>query len=148
MGTLRDQGINLTLWPMIHRHHYPRIIMEIVIKHQYVLNSHFRQVQYYSSVLGTHKRRRRLKAEWYFFWCLDHHVQKYIYKGTSGVCANGAKTQQSFKQMLRGSLANSARRGLCCPGGALQSLHLNESIKWCCFGFKINLNAQGPVGPI
>jgi len=26
-------------------------------------------VQYYSSVLGTHKRRRRLKAEWYF-WCL------------------------------------------------------------------------------
>jgi len=26
-------------------------------------------VQYYSSVLGTHKRRRRLKAEWYF-WCM------------------------------------------------------------------------------
>ena len=74
------QGMNLTLWSLIHLPRHPFIFMEVVIKHQYVLNSHFSQVQYYSSVLGTHKRRRRLKAEWYFFWCLDHYVHKYLYR--------------------------------------------------------------------
>ena len=48
--------------------------------------------------------------------CLSHCHHQPCPPGTSGACANGAKTQVSSKRTSLESLVSSARRALCCQG--------------------------------